>query len=172
MFWRFLCYTQMQAAKSGVVTDEMRAVAAMEHRDENEIRDLVAREQVVICANKLHTCLKPCGVGSMLSTKINVNLGVSKDCKDYDAEMQKVTAAVEPGAHAIMDLSSQTHRRMPRHGRHGADIRQRNPLPPRPRHLHGARFSRRGSPARGGSLGDACRPGCLADAGDVCQIEE
>lgn len=42
----------------------------------------------------------------MLKTKINVNLGVSKDCKDYDIEMEKVTEAVKMGAHAIMDLSS------------------------------------------------------------------
>ena len=42
----------------------------------------------------------------MLRTKINVNLGVSRDCKDYDIEMQKVMSAVNLGAEAIMDLSS------------------------------------------------------------------
>ena len=42
----------------------------------------------------------------MLKTKINVNLGVSRDCKDYDIEMQKVMEAVNMGADAIMDLSS------------------------------------------------------------------
>ena len=42
----------------------------------------------------------------MLRTKINVNLGVSRDCKDYDVEMQKVNSAIEMGAEAIMDLSS------------------------------------------------------------------
>ena len=57
-------------------------------------------------ANKLHNCIDPNGVGSMLRTKINVNLGVSRDCKDYDIEMQKVMAAVGMGAEAIMDLSS------------------------------------------------------------------
>ena len=56
--------------------------------------------------NKRHTCLDPEGVGSMLRTKINVNLGVSRDCKDYDIEMQKVMSAVNLGAEAIMDLSS------------------------------------------------------------------
>ena len=50
--------------------------------------------------------LNPEGVGSMLRTKINVNLGVSRDCKDYDIEMQKVMSAVNMGAEAIMDLSS------------------------------------------------------------------
>ena len=42
----------------------------------------------------------------MLRTKVNVNLGVSRDCKDYDVEMQKVMSAVNLGAEAIMDLSS------------------------------------------------------------------
>lgn len=42
----------------------------------------------------------------MLRTKINVNLGVSRDCKDYDVEMEKVRSAVSMGAEAIMDLSS------------------------------------------------------------------
>lgn len=50
--------------------------------------------------------LNPEGVGSMLRTKINVNLAVSRDCKDYDIEMQKVMSAVKLGAEAIMDLSS------------------------------------------------------------------
>lgn len=39
---------------------------------------------VAICANKRHTCIDPNSVGSMLRTKINVNLGGARDCKDYD----------------------------------------------------------------------------------------
>ena len=98
--------TQMEAARLGIVTPEMKAVAAQEYRTEEEIRQLVAQGQVAICANRLHTCLKPAGVGSMLRTKINVNLGVSRDCKDYDVEMKKVMLAVDMGADAIMDLYS------------------------------------------------------------------
>ena len=75
--------TQMDAARQGIITPEMKAVAKKEYRTEEEIRDLVAKGQVAICANKLHTCIDPNGVGSMLRTKINVNLGVSRDCKDY-----------------------------------------------------------------------------------------
>ena len=96
----------MDAARQGIITPEMKAVAAKEYRTEEEIRELVAKGQVAICANKLHTCIDPNGVGSMLRTKINVNLGVSRDCKDYDIEMEKVMAAVNMGAEAIMDLSS------------------------------------------------------------------
>ena len=98
--------TQMDAARQGMITPEMEAVAEKEYRTPEEIRDLVAKGQVAICANRLHTCLQPNGVGSMLRTKINVNLGVSQDCKDYEIEMHKVMAAVKMGAEAIMDLSS------------------------------------------------------------------
>ncbi len=98
--------TQMEAARKGIVTPEMKKVAQKEYRTEEEIRSLVAEGKVAICCNRLHTCIEPNGVGSMLKTKINVNLGVSKDCKDYDIEMKKVMAAVDMGAEAIMDLSS------------------------------------------------------------------
>ena len=62
--------------------------------------------KVAIPANKLHTCIDPRASARCCDTKINVNLGVSKDCKDYDVEMQKVLSAVNMGAEAIMDLSS------------------------------------------------------------------
>ena len=98
--------TQMDAARRGIITPEMKVVAKKEYRTEEEIRELVASGRVVICANKRHRCIDPNGVGSMLRTKINVNLGVSRDCKDYDVELKKVMAAVDMGAEAIMDLSS------------------------------------------------------------------
>ena len=98
--------TQMEAARKGIITSEMKKVAAKEYRTEEEIRAWVAEGKVAICANKNHKCIDPEGVGSMLRTKINVNLGVSRDCKDYDVEMQKVQAAIDLGADAIMDLSS------------------------------------------------------------------
>ncbi len=98
--------TQMDAARRGIVTAQMETVAKKEHMDVQRLMELVAQGKVAIPANKLHTCLDPEGIGSMLRTKINVNLGVSQDCKDYDAEMEKVLAAVHLGAEAIMDLSS------------------------------------------------------------------
>ncbi|WP_235843904.1 MULTISPECIES: phosphomethylpyrimidine synthase ThiC [Clostridiaceae] len=98
--------TQMDAAKKGIITKEMAAVAKEEQIPETELMELVAKGQVVIPANKNHTCLKPHGIGSKLKTKINVNLGTSKDCLDLDVEMKKVMTAVDLGAEAIMDLSS------------------------------------------------------------------
>ena len=98
--------TQMDAARKGIVTPQIKTVAEKEHMPVEKMMELVAEGKVAICANKHHTCLNPEGVGSMLLTKINVNLGVSRDCKNYDIEMQKVMKAVDLGAEAIMDLSS------------------------------------------------------------------
>lgn len=98
--------TQMDAARKGITTPEMKTVARKENMPVEQLMKLVAEGKVAICANKNHKCLDPEGVGSMLRTKVNVNLGVSRDCKDYDIEMQKVMSAVELGAEAIMDLSS------------------------------------------------------------------
>ena len=241
-------YTQMEAARKGIITEEMRVVARKEYRTEEEIRDLVAKGQVAICANKRHKCLDPNGVGSMLRTKINVNLGVSKDCKDYEVEMEKVMAAVNMGAEAIMDLSShgntQPFRRkltqecpamigtvpvydsvihykrdlatltakdfidvVRLHAEDGVDFVTlhcgitRKTIEQIKKHKRKMNIVSRGGSLvfawmsmTGNenpfyeyfdeileicreydvtiSLGDACRPGCLADASDVCQIEE
>ncbi|HMM21835.1 MAG TPA: phosphomethylpyrimidine synthase ThiC [Selenomonadales bacterium] len=98
--------TQMEAAKKKVITNQMRAVAAYENMDPAKLCSLVAAGQVAIPANKNHKSLKPYGIGRMLKTKINVNLGTSKDCLDVNVEMEKVMSAVHMGAEAIMDLSS------------------------------------------------------------------
>lgn len=98
--------TQMDAARKGIVTPELKTVAKKEYMEESALMALVAQGKAVIPANKKHKCLNPDGVGSMLRTKINVNLGVSRDCTDYNVEMQKVMSAVDMGAEAIMDLSS------------------------------------------------------------------
>lgn len=240
--------TQMDAARQGIITPEMKQVALKEYRTPEEIMELVARGQVAIPANVNHKCLNPEGVGSMLRTKINVNLGVSRDCKDYDIEMQKVMAAVDMGAEAIMDLSSHGNTEPFRkklvdecpamigtvpiydsvihyqrdlatltakdfidvvrlHAENGVDFVTLHCGITRKTidqiKLHKRKMN---IVSRGGSLvfawmsmtgeenpfyeyydeildicrqydvtislGDACRPGCLADASDVCQIEE
>ena len=98
--------TQMEAARKGIITPELKKVASKENRKIEEVLPLVAEGKIVIPANINHKCLDANGVGSMLKTKINVNLGISRDCKDYDIEMKKVMQAVELGAESIMDLSS------------------------------------------------------------------
>ena len=98
--------TQMNAAKKGIITKEMEQVATYENMKVEELKELVAKGQVVIPANKNHKCLKPYGIGNALKTKINVNLGTSRDCLDMDVELEKVMEAVKMGAESIMDLSS------------------------------------------------------------------
>ena len=222
--------------------------AAKEYMAVEDLMPLVASGKVAIPANKLHTCIDPEGIGSMLRTKINVNLGVSKDCKDYDVEMQKVLSAVNMGAEAIMDLSShgntQPFRRkltsecpamigtvpvydsvihyqrdldtltakdfidvIRLHAEDGVDFVTlhcgitRKTIDQIRKHKRKMNIVSRGGSLVFAwmcmtgeenpfyeyydeildicreydvtiSLGDACRPGCLADATDVCQIEE
>lgn len=98
--------TQIDAAKKGIVTNEMKVVAEKERMEVEQLRDLIAEGKVVIPANKNHKALSPEGVGQGLRTKINVNLGISKDCCNIDAEVEKVQKAIEMKAEAIMDLSS------------------------------------------------------------------
>lgn len=74
--------TQMDAARKGIVTPEIEKVAKKEKMDVDKLMELVASGKVAIPANKHHKSLDAEGVGSMLRTKINVNLGVSRDCKD------------------------------------------------------------------------------------------
>ena len=98
--------TQMDAAKKGIITREMEIVANKESKNPEEIRSLVAEGKVSIPANINHKSLSPEGVGQGLKTKINVNLGISKDCCDCDRELEKVRTALDMGAEAIMDLSN------------------------------------------------------------------
>ena len=98
--------TQMNAAKQGIITPEMKIVASKEQIDIKKLRELVALGKIVIPANKIHTCIDVNGIGSMLKTKINVNLGTSRDCKDLDMELKKVSDAINMGVESIMDLSS------------------------------------------------------------------
>lgn len=98
--------TQMDAARKGIITGEMEAAAKKEQMDVHELMALMAKGQAIIPCNKRHTSLEPNAIGSMLRTKINVNLGISRDCKDMDMEIEKVNNAVKMGAESIMDLSS------------------------------------------------------------------
>lgn len=98
--------TQMDAAKKGIITKEMEVVAKKEQIEVEKLRELIAKGQVVIPANKNHKSLSAEGVGKNLRTKVNVNLGISRDCMDVDKEMEKVKTAIDMNIEAIMDLSS------------------------------------------------------------------
>ncbi|HVJ50087.1 phosphomethylpyrimidine synthase ThiC [Desulfitobacterium sp.] len=98
--------TQMEAAKRGEITEAMQVVARKENLSAEEIRARVAAGTVVIPKNQHHHSIDPEGVGQGLKTKINVNLGISKDCANMDNELDKVRKALEMKAEAIMDLSN------------------------------------------------------------------
>ena len=242
--------TQIDFARAGQITPQMKEVAEREHRDPEYIRERVADGRIAIPANIVHIKkgMRAFGVGEGLSTKVNVNLGISGDKADAAEEWKKVKIAEDFGADAIMDLSNSGKTRQFRqqlidetplmvgtvpmydaigymekplvkltkddlfevvraHAEDGVDFMT----------IHCGinksvtkTFKETGRlmniVSRGGSLvfawmsmtgnenpfyehfdeiceicaehdvtislGDACRPGCLADATDVCQIEE
>jgi phosphomethylpyrimidine synthase len=96
----------MEAARKGILTEQIKKVAEKEGMDPNRLIGLVAEGRIAIPANKNHNSLEPEGVGEGLRTKINVNLGISRDCRDFAPEIEKARKAIEMGAEAIMDLSS------------------------------------------------------------------
>ena len=100
--------TQPQEARAGKITKQMQAVASVEKIDTNLLMTEISEGRVVIPANKLHikTNLKPAGIGRILSTKINANLGTSSVRSSIEAEIFKMKTALELGADAIMDLST------------------------------------------------------------------
>ncbi len=98
--------TQMEAAKKGIVTPEMEIVAEKEGVSTDYLLEKMAIGEIVIPCNIHHKSISPEGVGTGLRTKINVNLGISKDLNDMDLEMAKVDMALSMGAEAIMDLSN------------------------------------------------------------------
>lgn len=240
--------TQLEAARAGRITEQMEAVAAYEGWDVDTLRQEVAAGRVAIPANHAHTCLRPYGIGRKLKTKVNVNLGTSRDCMDPEMEWDKVRSALAMGAEAIMDLSSygdtavfrrrlvaecpamlgtvpiydaivyynkalkditaqEWLRVLRMHAEDGVDFvtlhcgLTRRMIDLLRRHPRKTSIVSRGGSlmfawmAMTGqenpfyeyydevleicrehdctiSLGDACRPGCLADAGDLCQTEE
>ena len=98
--------TQMDAARKNIITEEMKVVSEKERMDVEKLKNLIAKGKIVIPANKNHKSLSAEGVGEGLKTKINVNLGISKDCANVDMELKKVKTALKMKAEAIMDLSS------------------------------------------------------------------
>ena len=98
--------TQMEAAKKGLITEEMRQVAAEEGMLLELLEERISVGRIVIPANRNHKKLKAAGIGEGLRTKINVNLGSSGDCHNIEEEVKKVKEAIKLKADAVMDLST------------------------------------------------------------------
>ncbi len=100
--------TQLEIARGGAISDEVRFVARAENVDAELICDELAAGRLAIPANKLHlkTNLVPAGIGRVLSTKVNANIGTSNVRSSAEGEIEKMQAALAAGADAIMDLST------------------------------------------------------------------
>lgn len=97
--------TQLEAARQGIVTDAMRAVAADEGLMPEAVRDAVSTGRAVIPLNPAHKGVRPTGVGRMFTTKINANLGRSPTRSGKGDELTKLQVALDAGAQFVMDLS-------------------------------------------------------------------
>jgi len=100
--------TQLQSAKRGITTAQMTYVAEQEKVEADLLRQHIAEGKLVIPANRLHleTNLKPAGIGRLLSTKVNANIGTSSERSSVAGEIEKMQAALDAGADAVMDLST------------------------------------------------------------------
>ena len=98
--------TQLELARQGIVSAQMRTVAEQEGLDPEIVRQLVEKGIVVIPANINHSNLIPCGVGEGLRTKVNANIGTSSDFGNASSELEKLRVAIDAGADSVMDLST------------------------------------------------------------------
>lgn len=98
--------TQLESARKGITTEEMKIVAAAESIDEEKLRELIAEGKVVIPCNINHKNLVPIGIGKHLRTKINANIGTSGDFDKIDSELNKIDMVVRHKADTVMDLST------------------------------------------------------------------
>jgi phosphomethylpyrimidine synthase len=100
--------TQLQIARGGTISDEAKFVAKAENVNDEVVSEELAAGRLVIPANKLHlkTGLAPAGIGRLLTTKINANIGTSSVRCSVEAELEKMHTALGAGADAIMDLST------------------------------------------------------------------
>jgi phosphomethylpyrimidine synthase len=98
--------TQLELAREGTISSQMKAVAKSEGVAAEFIRQGVADGTIVIPSNIKHTHLIPCGIGQGLRTKVNANIGTSSDYGDVNTELEKALIAVDAGADTVMDLST------------------------------------------------------------------
>ena len=98
--------TQLEQARKGIITNEMKQAALKEGVKTGYIRSSIMDGTVIITKNKKHKSIEPLAIGKGLRTKINANIGTSQDRASLEEELKKLHAAVEAGADAVMDLST------------------------------------------------------------------
>ena len=98
--------TQLEKARKGLITEEMKIAAEAEGLEAEYIRQGMVDGVIVICRNVNHTAIQPLAIGLGLRTKVNANIGTSKDNNDLTLELEKLKIAIAVGADAVMDLST------------------------------------------------------------------
>ncbi len=98
--------TQLEMARKNKISEEMELCAEYEGVDPEFIRKGVEDGNIVVIRNKKHKSILPLAIGKGLKTKVNANIGTSKDRTDIDLELKKVRISVAAGADTIMDLST------------------------------------------------------------------
>ncbi|MDD5313584.1 MAG: phosphomethylpyrimidine synthase ThiC, partial [Dehalococcoidia bacterium] len=98
--------TQIESARKGITTSQMKSVAVQENLGEDIICEHVATGKVVIPCNINHEIRTVCGIGKDLRIKINANIGTSSDYGTLSSELEKLHTAVKYGSDTVMDLST------------------------------------------------------------------
>ncbi|HLA50722.1 MAG TPA: phosphomethylpyrimidine synthase ThiC, partial [Thermodesulfobacteriota bacterium] len=98
--------TQLEQARKGIITNEMKQTALQEGVEPGYIRSSIVDGTVIITKNKRHKSIEPLAIGKGLRTKINANIGTSQDRVSLKQELEKLHTAVSAGADAVMDLST------------------------------------------------------------------
>ncbi len=97
--------TRIEQAREGIITDEVKEVALDERVSAEQLSQDLAEGLTVISRNASHD-IKPLGIGKGLRTKVNANIGTSRDRISLDEEMEKLDVLIKYGADAVMDLST------------------------------------------------------------------
>jgi phosphomethylpyrimidine synthase len=98
--------TQLESARSGIITDEMKKAVEKEPISAEQLRDLISAGLAVLPANVNHSFASPRAIGKNVKTKVNANLGTSGECCSMELEKEKLDAALRAGTDSIMDLST------------------------------------------------------------------
>jgi phosphomethylpyrimidine synthase len=98
--------TQLELARKGTVSPQIKHVAEKEELEVDLIIQGLAKGEITIPANVNHINLIPCGIGKGLRTKVNANIGTSSDFCDLNTELRKLQTAINFGADTVMDLST------------------------------------------------------------------
>ena len=98
--------TQLEIARQGRISEEMKICAETEGTTPEFIRKGIENGTIVLVRNNRHISIPPLAVGKGLSTKVNANIGTSKDHNDLALELEKVKISIKASADTIMDLST------------------------------------------------------------------